>query len=60
MSIAFSPVTSSTTLVSTSWDKTMRIWNAVENASDHETIQLFSDGNCFNWIEYETHEFLLL
>lgn len=60
MSIAFSPVTSSTTLVSTSWDKTMRIWNAVENASDHETIQLFSDGNCFSWIEYETRAFLLL
>lgn len=23
----------------------MRIWNAVENASDHETIQLFADGD---------------
>lgn len=44
MSVAFSPVISSTTLISASWDKTIRIWNAVENASDHETIQLFSDG----------------
>jgi len=48
VSLAFSPIISSTTLVSASWDKTMRIWNAVENASDHETIQLFSDGNLYN------------
>ncbi|XP_050544928.1 periodic tryptophan protein 2 homolog [Daktulosphaira vitifoliae] len=46
VSLAFSPNISCTTLVSVSWDKTLRIWNAVENASDHETIQLFADGLC--------------
>lgn len=45
VSLAFSPTISSTTLVTASWDKTLRIWNAVENASDHETIQLFADGD---------------
>jgi len=45
VSLEFSPIISSTTLVTASWDKTVRIWNAVENASDHETIQLFADGN---------------
>jgi len=51
VSLAFSPVNSSSTLVSVSWDKTIRIWNAVENASDHETVQLFSDGS--NFIKHE-------
>jgi len=44
VSVAFSPIISNSTLVTTSWDKTLRVWNAIENASDHETIQLFSDG----------------
>ncbi|CAI6347363.1 unnamed protein product [Macrosiphum euphorbiae] len=46
VSLEFSPIISSTTLITVSWDKTLRIWNAVENASDHETIQLFADGLC--------------
>lgn len=28
----------------------MRIWNAVENASDHETIQLFADGDIYIYL----------
>ncbi|VVC44497.1 Hypothetical protein CINCED_3A007791 [Cinara cedri] len=46
VSLAFSPITSSSTLVTASWDKSLRIWNAVENASDHEIVQLFADGLC--------------
>lgn len=50
VSIAFSPVASSSTMVSGSWDKTIRIWNALESSNDHETIDLMSDAMavCFN------------
>ncbi|XP_011500675.1 PREDICTED: periodic tryptophan protein 2 homolog [Ceratosolen solmsi marchali] len=44
MSVAFNPNPASTELVSVSWDKTLKIWNAIENGSNHETIQLISDG----------------
>lgn len=44
VSIAFSPSSTSTEMVSVSWDKTLKIWNAIENGSDHETIKLTSDG----------------
>lgn len=36
----------STTLVSASWDKTLRIWEAIEKGSAHETIELLADGLC--------------
>lgn len=45
-SIAFSPTATSSTLVSGSWDKTIKIWNCLENHSDHETIDMLSDVTC--------------
>lgn len=30
--------------MSASWDKTLKIWNAIENGSAHETIQLNADA----------------
>ncbi|XP_044757310.1 periodic tryptophan protein 2 homolog [Coccinella septempunctata] len=45
-SLNFSPLMTSTLLVSTSWDKTMRIWDAIEKSSANESIQLASDGMC--------------
>lgn len=45
-SLAFSPLPTSSTLVSVSWDKTLRIWNAIERSSAHETIELTADGLC--------------
>ncbi|XP_003396174.1 periodic tryptophan protein 2 homolog [Bombus terrestris] len=43
-SLAFNPNVTSTELVSVSWDKTLKIWNAIESGSLHETIQLTADG----------------
>ncbi|XP_040566707.1 periodic tryptophan protein 2 homolog [Lepeophtheirus salmonis] len=45
-SLSFSPsITSSSTLVSASWDQTMRIWNSLEsNSTSSEVINLGSDG----------------
>ncbi|XP_053962765.1 periodic tryptophan protein 2 homolog [Anastrepha ludens] len=45
-SIAFSPVAAMTTLVSGSWDKTIKIWNCLENNSEHETIDVLTDATC--------------
>ncbi|XP_044259190.1 periodic tryptophan protein 2 homolog [Tribolium madens] len=45
-SLAFSPSVTSTCLVSVSWDKTLRIWDAIEKGSAHETIELVADGLC--------------
>ncbi|XP_012530275.2 periodic tryptophan protein 2 homolog [Monomorium pharaonis] len=45
-SLAFNPNPASTELVSASWDKTLKIWNAIENGSAHETIQLTADALC--------------
>lgn len=42
--MAFNPSVASTELVSVSWDKTLKIWNAIENGSVHETLQLTADG----------------
>ena len=42
MSIAFNP--NSSELASVSWDKTLKIWNFIEKSSEHETIELTSDG----------------
>ncbi|CAB0036783.1 unnamed protein product [Trichogramma brassicae] len=43
-SLAFNPNIASTELVSVSWDKTLKIWNAIENNSEHETIRLGADA----------------
>ncbi|KYM98308.1 Periodic tryptophan protein 2 like protein, partial [Cyphomyrmex costatus] len=48
-SLAFNPNLASTELVSTSWDKTLKIWNAIENGSTHETIQLTADALCVTY-----------
>lgn len=45
-SIAFAPIPTSSTLVSGSWDKTIKIWNCLETKSEHETIDLLSDVTC--------------
>lgn len=45
-SIAFAPVASSSTLVSGSWDKTIKVWNCLEKKSEHETIDLLTDVTC--------------
>ena len=44
VSVAFSPNPASTALASVSWDKTLKLWNAVESGSSHETIELTADG----------------
>lgn len=33
-------------MASISWDKTLRIWDAIEKGSAHETIEISSDGLC--------------
>ena len=33
-------------MASVSWDKTLRIWDAIEKGSAHETVELLSDGLC--------------
>lgn len=33
-------------MASVSWDKTVRIWDAIEKGSAHETIELIADGLC--------------
>lgn len=45
-SLAFNPNLASTELASVSWDKTLKIWNAIEHGSAHETIQLTADALC--------------
>ncbi|XP_037895786.1 periodic tryptophan protein 2 homolog isoform X1 [Glossina fuscipes] len=45
-SLAFAPVPTSSTLVSGSWDKTIKIWNCLETKSEHETIDLLHDVTC--------------
>ncbi|XP_076300716.1 periodic tryptophan protein 2 homolog [Lasioglossum baleicum] len=44
VSIAFNPNPASTEMVSVSWDKSLKIWNAIESGSSHETIKLTADG----------------
>ena len=43
-SIRFSPSPSSSTLASASWDKTLRIWNALSVSSSSEAVQILSDA----------------
>lgn len=42
-SLAFAPVATSSTLVSGSWDDTIRIWNCLESSGEHETIEIQSN-----------------
>ncbi|XP_020278124.1 periodic tryptophan protein 2 homolog [Pseudomyrmex gracilis] len=48
-SLAFNPNLASTELASVSWDKTLKIWNAIEHGSAHETIQLAADALCVTY-----------
>lgn len=43
VSLTFSPMPTSSTLVSGSWDKSIRVWNCLEASGAHETIELMSD-----------------
>lgn len=43
VSVAFSPMATSSTLVSGSWDKSLRVWNCLESSGAHETIEMMSD-----------------
>ncbi|CAG9791750.1 unnamed protein product [Diatraea saccharalis] len=42
--LAFNPSLASSMLASASWDKTVRLWNAIETSTDSETIPLTSDA----------------
>lgn len=44
VSLAFSPVATSTAMVSGSWDQTIKIWDCLETTTIHETIDLMSDA----------------
>lgn len=43
VSLAFAPTVTSSTLVSGSWDRTIKIWNCLETSGEHETIEIMSD-----------------
>lgn len=43
VSLAFAPIATSSTLVSGSWDSSIKIWNCLESSGDHETIETMSD-----------------
>ncbi|RXG71183.1 Periodic tryptophan protein 2-like protein [Armadillidium vulgare] len=46
VSIQFSLRLGSSKLISTSWDKTVKVWDAIANTTAKETLPLFSDGTC--------------
>lgn len=46
VSLAFSPMPTSSTLVSGSWDKTLRVWDCLESSGGHETIDVMHDVVC--------------
>lgn len=43
ISVDFNPGLASTELVSASWDKSIRVWNAIDSSMTNEAIQLGSD-----------------
>jgi len=47
--LAFSPALTSTQLATVSWDKSLRIWDAIESSGARETIALGSDGLAVAW-----------
>lgn len=46
VTLAFAPVASSSTMVSGSWDKTIRVWDCLESSGAHESIDIGSDVIC--------------
>lgn len=42
-SLDFSPTPTSSTLVSGSWDQTIKIWNCLESSEDHQNVGTMSD-----------------
>ncbi|XP_055527884.1 periodic tryptophan protein 2 homolog [Wyeomyia smithii] len=46
VTLAFSPVATSSTMVSGSWDRSVRIWDCLETSGAHETIDIASDVVC--------------
>lgn len=46
VTLAFSPVATSSTMVSGSWDRTVRVWDCLETSGAHETIDIASDVVC--------------
>ena len=47
--VAFSPSPTSSMLATVSWDKTLRIWDAISATATREVIQLASDGLALAW-----------
>jgi len=47
--VAFSPCPSSTMLATVSWDKTLRVWDAISSTATREVIELGSDGLALAW-----------
>jgi len=47
--VSFSSNPISSQLASVSWDKTIKIWDALESNSSRETIQITSEGLCVCW-----------
>jgi periodic tryptophan protein 2 len=45
-SLDFSPVPTSSTLVSGAWDHTIKIWNCLETSGAHENVDMQSDVVC--------------
>lgn len=45
-SLDFSPSPTTSMLVSGSWDHKIKIWNCLENSSEHENVDLMSDVVC--------------
>lgn len=45
-SLDFSPVPTSSTLVSGAWDHTVKIWNCLETSGAHENVDMSSDVVC--------------
>lgn len=45
-SIAFAQIPTSSTMVSVSWDKTLKIWDCIEKSTVNETVDLLSDALC--------------
>ncbi|XP_053684791.1 periodic tryptophan protein 2 homolog [Sabethes cyaneus] len=46
VTLAFSPIATSSTMVSGSWDKHVRVWDCLETSGAHEAIDLASDVVC--------------
>ncbi|MCL4119825.1 UNVERIFIED_CONTAM: hypothetical protein GTU68_053217, partial [Idotea baltica] len=46
VSLQFSMQMGSTKLVSTAWDKTVKVWDAINNTTAKETVTLMAEGMC--------------